>query len=155
MTGLIEMIFGWRNDREVKRLKPFVSQINEIESGLQKLSDDELRAKTAAWRGELAAIEDKDELAQRLNDILPEPCAVVKKACRRPTGQEITVRSLPQKWERIPFDVQIVAGIGLPRGKIAEMAAGVFLHDQPPRVRRKQCNCAPAGMCRGQAGVSQ
>ncbi len=92
MTGLIKMIFGSRNDREVKRLRPFVSQINEIETGLQKLSDDELRAKTAAWKEELSKIEDKDELAQKLEEILPEAFAVVKNACRRLCGQEIIVR---------------------------------------------------------------
>jgi preprotein translocase subunit SecA len=124
MTGLIKMIFGSRTDREVKRLKPFVSQINEIENGLQKLSDDELRAKTAAWKEELAKIEDKDELAQKLNDILPEAFAVVKTACRRLCGQEITVRALPIKWEMIPFDVQLIGGIAQHQGKITEMATG-------------------------------
>jgi preprotein translocase subunit SecA len=124
MTGLIKAIFGSRNDREVKRLKPFVSQINEIEHGLQKLSDDELRAKTAAWKEELAKIEDKDELAQMLNDILPEAFAVVKNACRRLLGQEITVRGQPQKWEMVPFDVQLIGGIAQHQGKITEMATG-------------------------------
>jgi preprotein translocase subunit SecA len=124
MTGLIKMIFGSRNDREVKRLKPFVSQINEIENGLQKLSDDDLRAKTAEWKEELAAIEDKDELAQKLNDILPEAFAVVKNACRRLLGQEITVRGLPQKWDMVPFDVQLIGGIAQHQGKITEMATG-------------------------------
>jgi len=124
MTGLIKMIFGSRNDREVKRLKPFVSQINEIESGLQKLSDDELRAKTAAWKEELSKIEDKDELAQKLNEILPEAFAVVKNACRRLLGQEITVRALPQKWDMVPFDVQLIGGIAQHLGKITEMATG-------------------------------
>jgi preprotein translocase subunit SecA len=124
MTGLIKMIFGSRNDREVKRLKPFVSQINETETGLQKLSDDELRAKTAAWKEELAKIEDKDELAQKLLEILPEAFAVVKNACRRLLGQEITVRGQPVKWEMIPFDVQLIGGIAQHQGKITEMATG-------------------------------
>jgi preprotein translocase subunit SecA len=118
------MIFGSRTDREVKRLKPFVSQINEFENGLQKLSDDELRAKTAAWKEELAKIEDKDELAQKLNEILPEAFAVVKTACRRLCGQDITVRSLPTKWEMVPFDVQLIGGIAQHLGKITEMATG-------------------------------
>ena len=54
-----------------------------MKPALQKLSDDELRAKTAAWKAELSKIEDNDELAQRLNEILPEAFAVVKNACRR------------------------------------------------------------------------
>jgi preprotein translocase subunit SecA len=124
MTGLIKMIFGSRNDREVKRLKPFVAQINEFEDGLQKLSDDDLRAKTAAWKAELSQIEDNDELALKLDEVLPEVFAVVKDACRRMVGREITVRALPQKWDMVPFDVQLIGGIGLHRGKIAEMATG-------------------------------
>jgi preprotein translocase subunit SecA len=108
----------------VKKLWPLVKQINELEADLQKLSDDELRAKTAAWKQELAKIEDKDELAQKLNDILPEAFAVVKNACRRLLGQEITVRGLPQKWDMVPFDVQLIGGIAQHQGKITEMATG-------------------------------
>jgi preprotein translocase subunit SecA len=124
MTGLIKKIFGSRNDREVKRLWPRVKEINEIEVGLQSLTDDQLRAKTAAWKEELSKIEDKEELAQKLDEILPEAFAVVKNACRRLVGQEIIVREHPLKWEMIPFDVQLIGGIGLHKGKIAEMATG-------------------------------
>ena len=124
MTGLIKAIFGSKNDREVKRLWPRVKEINEIEAGLQKLTDDELRAKTAAWKDELSKIQDDKELADRLNEILPEAFAVVKNACRRLCGQEIIVREHPLKWEMIPFDVQLIGGIGLHNGKIAEMATG-------------------------------
>ncbi len=124
MTGLIKKIFGSRNDREVKRLLPRVREINEIEAGLQKLSDDQLRAKTAAWKEELSKIQDNAELTRRLHQILPEAFAVVKNACRRLVGQEIIVRDHPLKWEMIPFDVQLVGGMGLHNGKIAEMATG-------------------------------
>src|SRR5215469_12754825 len=124
MTGLIKKIFGSKNEREVKRLWPRVKQINEIEAGLQKLTDDQLRAKTVAWKAELSKIEDSEELAERLNEILPEAFAVVKNACRRLVGQEIIVREHPLKWEMIPFDVQLIGGIGLHNGKIAEMATG-------------------------------
>jgi preprotein translocase subunit SecA len=124
MTGLIKTIFGSRNDREVKRIWPLVKQINELEAGLQGLSDDELRAKTAQWKDELSKIEGNEALALRLDEILPEVFAVVKNACRRLVGQEITVRGHPLKWEMIPFDVQLIGGVGLHRGKIAEMATG-------------------------------
>src|SRR5277367_1803074 len=123
MIGLIKKFFD-RNEREVKRLWPRVKEINDLEAGLQKLSDDELRAKTAAWKDELSKISDKDELAQKLNEILPEAFAVVKNACRRMVGQEIIVRGQPQKWDMIPFDVQLIGGVGLHNGKIAEMATG-------------------------------
>ena len=103
-----------------------VRQINEIEAGLQTLSDDALREKTGAWKAQLAPIQDHAELARRLTEILPEAFAVVKNACRRLTERktEIMVREHPLLWEMIPFDVQLIGGIGLHMGKIAEMATG-------------------------------
>ena len=126
MIGLIKKLFGSRNDREVKKLWPRVKQINEIEAGLQKLSDDELRQKTADWKARLIKIEDKVELAAALEEILPEAFAVVKNACRRLTDRktEVMVREHPLLWAMIPFDVQLLGGIGLHNGKIAEMATG-------------------------------
>ncbi|HEY4951923.1 MAG TPA: preprotein translocase subunit SecA, partial [Verrucomicrobiae bacterium] len=123
MIGFLKKIFA-RNEREVKKFWPVVRQINEIEAGLQKISDEELRQKTAAWKDELSKISDNDELKQRLTEILPEAFAVVKNACRRLCGQEISVRGQPLKWEMIPFDVQLIGGMGLHNGKIAEMATG-------------------------------
>ena len=125
MIGLIKKLFD-RNEREVKKLWPRVKQINELEAGLQKLSDDELRQKTADWKARLAQIEDKAGLANALNEILPEAFAVVKNACRRLTERktDVIVREHPLRWEMIPFDVQLVGGIGLHNGKIAEMATG-------------------------------
>src|SRR5271154_2109317 len=125
MIGLIKKFFD-RNEREVKKLWPRVKEINDLEAGLQKLSDDELRAKTAAWKEEFSKISDKDELAQKLNEILPEAFAVVKNACRRLTERktDVIVREHPLRWEMIPFDVQLIGGIGLHNGKIAEMATG-------------------------------
>src|SRR5712671_4440294 len=121
---IVKKFIGSKNDREVKRLRPLVAKINSIEMELQKASDDELRQKTAAWKEELAKIEDKDQLVQRLNEILPEAFAVVKNACRRLCGTEIIVRDHPLKWEMIPFDVQLIGGYALHSGKIAEMATG-------------------------------
>jgi len=126
MIGLIKMIFGSRNDREVKKFWPVVRRINELEAGLQKLSDDELRQKTADWKARLAQIQDRKELAGALDEILPEAFAVVKNACRRLTERkaEVIVRGRPVIWEMIPFDVQLIGGMALHRGKIAEMATG-------------------------------
>ncbi len=117
-------IFPTKNDRDVKKIRPVVARINEIEVGLQKLSDDELRAKTAAWKAELALIEDKDELARKLDEILPEAFAVVKNTCRRLCGQDVIVREHPIRWEMIPFDVQLIGGYSLHHGHISEMATG-------------------------------
>jgi preprotein translocase subunit SecA len=125
MIGFIfKKLIGSKNDREVKKLRPLVARINEIEAGLQSLSDDELRQKTSAWKTELATIEDNEKLAARLNEILPEAFAVVKSACRRLCGKDVIVRGHPLKWEMVPFDVQLIGGMALHGGKISEMATG-------------------------------
>src|SRR5579859_6984766 len=125
MIGYIfKKIVGSKNEREIKKLRPLVDQINQLEAGLQQVSDDVLRQKTADWKTRLSKIEDNEELARALDEILPEAFAVVKNACRRLCGQEIMVRQHPLKWEMIPFDVQLIGGTGLHRGKIAEMATG-------------------------------
>ena len=124
--NFLKWILGSKNDRELKKLWPLVRRINEIEAGLQKLSDDELRQKTADWKAQLSPIQDKAELAGKLNEILPEAFAVVKNACRRLTERkaEIIVREHPLPWEMIPFDVQLIGGYALHSGRIAEMATG-------------------------------
>jgi preprotein translocase subunit SecA len=123
-VNFFRKIFPTKNDRDVKKIRPVVDQINTIEAGLQKLSDDELRAKTAAWKAELAKIEDKAELARKLDEILPEAFAVVKNVCRRLCGQDVIVREHPIRWEMVPFDVQLIGGYALHHGHIAEMATG-------------------------------
>jgi preprotein translocase subunit SecA len=121
---IIKKIFGSKNDRELRRLRPLVARINELEAGMQGLSDEALRLKTTAWKDELSRITDNKELARRLDEILPEAFAVVKNACRRLVGQEIVVRGHPSKWDMIPFDVQLIGGYALHSGRIAEMATG-------------------------------
>jgi preprotein translocase subunit SecA len=124
LWNLFRAIFGSKNDRDVKKIRPVVERINVIEAGLQTLSDDELRAKTAAWKAELSKIEDKSELARKLDEILPEAFAVVKNACRRLCGKDVIVRERPLRWEMVPFDVQLIGGYSLHTGHIAEMATG-------------------------------
>src|SRR6476469_3302037 len=121
---IVKKFIGSKNEREVKRLRPLVAKINEFEAGFQKVTDDDLRAKTAAWKEELSKIEDKEQLKRRLNEILPEAFAVVKNACRRLCGSEITVRGHPLKWEMVPFDVQLIGVYALHSGRISEMATG-------------------------------
>jgi preprotein translocase subunit SecA len=121
---IVKKFIGSKNEREVKRLRPMVAQINALEEELKKLPEEALRQKTAAWKEELSKIEDNEELARRLNEILPEAFAVVKNACRRLWGSEIIVRGHPLKWEMIPFDVQLIGGYALHSGRIAEMATG-------------------------------
>ncbi|MDR3460648.1 MAG: preprotein translocase subunit SecA [Verrucomicrobiae bacterium] len=120
----LRTLFPSRNDRQVKKIRPVVVKINELEAGLKALSDDQLRAKTAKWKEELAMITDKEELARKLDEILPEAFAVVKNACRRLCGQDIIVREHPIRWEMVPFDVQLIGGYALHTGHISEMATG-------------------------------
>ncbi len=124
ISFIVKKFIGSKNEREVKRLRPLVAQINALEAELQKVPDEVLRQKTAAWKEEISKIQDHEELARRLSEVLPEAFAVVKNACRRLCGTEITVRDHPLKWEMVPFDVQLIGGYALHSGKIAEMATG-------------------------------
>jgi preprotein translocase subunit SecA len=121
---VLKAILGSKNQREVRRLKPLVARINELEEEYQKLSDDEVRAKSLGWRSGLASIDDPDELARRLNEILPEAFALVKNAARRHWDKTWQVCDQPVTWNMIHFDVQLMGGIALHQGKIAEMATG-------------------------------
>ena len=83
MLGLIiKKIIGSKNDREVKRLRPLVLKINEIEASLQSLPDEALRQKTAAWKARFSSIQDNTELVEALDEILPEAFASVKNGQR-------------------------------------------------------------------------
>ena len=126
VSWILKKILGSKNQREIKRLQPIVRSINAFDEQCKALSDDELRAKTAAWNAELSAIEDPDVLARRLDEILPEAFAVVKNAARRLTerNEAFTVCDQPMTWNMVHFDVQLIGGIVLHRGRIAEMATG-------------------------------
>jgi preprotein translocase subunit SecA len=127
MLGFIfRKIIGSKNDREIRRLRPLVQRINELEAGLQSLPDEALQEKTAAWKAELAQVQDRSQLARRLEEILPEAFAVVKNTCRRLNDRktEVHVRGHALKWEMIPFDVQLIGGMALHKGMISEMATG-------------------------------
>ncbi|HVM61890.1 MAG TPA: preprotein translocase subunit SecA [Verrucomicrobiae bacterium] len=117
VSWILRKILGSKNQRELKRLWPIVHRVNEIEAEYQKLTDEQLRAKTDEFRKRLAE-------GTPLDDLLPEAFAAVKNACRRLVGKEWPVRGQPYKWDMIPFDVQILGGIALHRGRIAEMATG-------------------------------
>jgi preprotein translocase subunit SecA len=97
-------LFGTDNDRTLKKIQPFVPAINDFESRLQPLTDDQLRAKTAEFREKLSQGATPD-------DILPEAFAVVREASRRTTRMR-------------HFDVQLVGGVVLHQGRIAEMKTG-------------------------------
>ncbi len=104
-------IFGSRNDREVKRLKPDVDEINRLEPEISALSDDELRGKIAEWKANIGAIEDREQRDEAMLEILPQVFAVVREAAKRTIGQR-------------HFDVQLIGGMILHQGRIAEMKTG-------------------------------
>src|SRR5438067_4224806 len=127
MVGwILKKIIGSKNQREIRRMAPIVHQINELEEKFQSFSDDQLRELTASWKEELAKLPGLEEQWKRLDEILPEAFAVVKNAARRLTerGHTFTVCDQPMKWEMVHFDVQLIGGIVLHRGKISEMATG-------------------------------
>jgi preprotein translocase subunit SecA len=127
MVGwVLKKILGSKNQREIKRMMPMVRRINELDEQFKALSDDDLRAKTTAWKAELAQIPELPEQWQKLDEILPEAFAVVKNAARRLTErqQEFSVCDQPMTWNMVHFDVQLVGGMVLHRGRIAEMATG-------------------------------
>ncbi|MFL5173543.1 MAG: DEAD/DEAH box helicase, partial [Microvirga sp.] len=104
LGALAKKIFGSANDRRVKGYRPRVEAINAIEPEMERLSDDELRARTESFRAELAS-------GKELDDILVEAFATVREAAKRTLGQR-------------HFDVQLVGGMVLHEGGIAEMKTG-------------------------------
>ena len=125
MLGFIKKIFGTKNDREIKRIeKSLIQQVYAYADQLEAMSDDELRGQTRAWQEELGAIEDDDQLASRLDEIMPQAFAVVKEGARRVGGKNIDVRGHEVLWEMVHFDVQLIGGYALHKRNIAEMATG-------------------------------
>ncbi|MGA0853920.1 MAG: preprotein translocase subunit SecA, partial [Luteolibacter sp.] len=184
---ILQKIVGSKNQREVRRIRPTVARINEIEEALQREPEEKLREMTRMWQDHLsryhalnappkpaiermsadeltvtaknleariaplrsefsqlptsveatpesieaakAAFHDAEEHFQKarakyLEQILPEAYAVVKNAARRMCGTTITVNDHPILWEMVHFDVQLIGGIALHRGMIAEMQTG-------------------------------
>ena len=104
MFELVKKIFGDSNERELKKLQPIVDKINSYEPNISKLNDGELKDKTAEFKERL-------NKGEALDNILPEAFAVVREVAKRVTKMR-------------PFDVQLVGGMVLHQGKIAEMATG-------------------------------
>jgi preprotein translocase subunit SecA len=104
LTKILQKVVGTKNERELKRLKPIVERINALEPSMQKLSDAELQRKTVEFKERL-------EKGESLDSLLPEAFAVVRETARRVLGMR-------------HFDVQLMGGIVLHQGKIAEMKTG-------------------------------
>ena len=103
-AGIAKRIFGSSNERYVRSLGPLIAQINGHEGQIAAMSDDALKGQTAAFRGRLAK-------GETLDDLLPEAFATVREAAKRALGQR-------------HYDVQMIGGIVLHRGEIAEMRTG-------------------------------
>ncbi|MDY6905266.1 MAG: preprotein translocase subunit SecA [Thermodesulfobacteriota bacterium] len=104
VSAFLVSLFGSRNERELKKIQPIVDTINALEPGMQAMSDDELRAQTGIFKQQYAD-------GASLDDLLPEAFAVVREASVRTLGMR-------------HFDVQLIGGIVLHQGRIAEMKTG-------------------------------
>ena len=102
--GLFTKIFGTRSDREVKKIQPTVDKILALEDTYKKLSEDELKGKTAEFR-------ERVQKGESLDDLLPEAFAAIREAADRVLGMR-------------PYPVQLIGGIVLHQGRIAEMKTG-------------------------------
>lgn len=129
LISTVKKIFGTRNDRELKRMSKAVVRINALEEAMQALDDAALRAKTGEFRSRLGD-------GEKLEQLLPEAFAVVREA---------GVRALAMRH----FDVQLIGGMALHDGKIAEMRTGegktlggdiAGLSQCPTRPQRASCH---------------
>ena len=104
LNSVMKKFFGTKQDRDIKELRPLLERINSWEGEIQKLSDEELQAQTPKFREQL-------KNGATLNDILPEAFATMREASKRVLKMR-------------PYDVQVMGGIVLSEGKIAEMKTG-------------------------------
>src|SRR5688500_4196433 len=104
INTLLAKVIGTQNERELKKIRPLITEINAKEPDVQKLTDEQLRRKTEEFRHRVAA-------GESIEDLLPEAFAVVREAGKRTLNMR-------------HFDVQLIGGIVLHRGKIAEMKTG-------------------------------
>ncbi|HEY4254775.1 MAG TPA: preprotein translocase subunit SecA [Chlamydiales bacterium] len=117
MFGLLKKLFGTAQSRTLKRHAKLVPQVNSWEERYQSLSDDELRNKTLEFKKRLAE-------GEPIESLLPEAFAAVKNACRKLCGTEVHVSGYSQKWDMVPYNVQILGAIAMFHGTIAEMQTG-------------------------------
>ncbi len=117
MFGFLKRIFGTHQSRLLKKYWRLVPQVNSWEESYQALSDEEIHKKTAAFKERIVK-------GEPLENLLPEAFGLVKNVCRRLCGTEVHVSGYNQKWDMIPYDVQILGAIGMFYGSISEMQTG-------------------------------
>lgn len=117
IQSIFQSLKGRHHRKYLKKCAPIVRKINQLEEDYQKLSEDELKAKTTEFM-------QRFKNGESLEEMLPEAFAVVKNAARRMCGSTISVCDHPIDWEMIHYDVQLIGGIALHERHIAEMATG-------------------------------
>jgi preprotein translocase subunit SecA len=120
LLSLLGRIFGSKQEKDVKKIRPILEQVNALRQNVHELPDEALKAKTAEFRARL-------QKGEPLDSLLPEAFAVVREATHRVLGERRTVMD-PVTGTEIPFmahfDVQVLAAVVLHQGKIAEMKTG-------------------------------
>ena len=117
MKWILKKIVGSKNDRDIKKMRPLVEKINELDESFKSLSDEELKNKTEEFKKRIKS-------GTLLADIELEAFAVVKNAARRLCGTKVDVCGHDLSWEMVHFDVQLIGGMAIHNGMIAEMATG-------------------------------
>ncbi len=117
MFGWMKKIFGTAQDRQLRKYFREAKAVNDWDEKFKALTDDQLRAKTDEFRDRLAK-------GETLSQILPEAYATVKNCCRRLFGTDVHVSGYNQKWDMVPYDVQIVGAVALHHGCVTEMMTG-------------------------------
>jgi preprotein translocase subunit SecA len=117
LSSLFKRFAGRHYRKFLESARPIVVRINEIENSYQALTEEQLRAKTAEFM-------QRHKAGETLDQLLPEAYAAVKNAARRLAGRTIIVCEHELTWDMVHFDVQLIGGIALHQGKIAEMATG-------------------------------
>src|SRR5471032_1868830 len=117
LSSLFKRFSGRHYRKFLESCRPIVAGINELEKSYQALTEEQLRAKTDEFRARL-------KQGETLEQVLPEAFAAVKNAARRLSGRKILVCEHELTWDMIHFDVQLIGGMSLHQGRIAEMATG-------------------------------
>ena len=144
LTKIVTTIFGSKSEKDLKEINPLVNEVNSIFATLENLSDDELKEKFSNYRKEIKSIrndtmvrcqseklssKETDDLIYNdeqkyLNDKMCEIFAIIKDAARRLVGTKYKVMGQEVEWNMVHYDVQIIGGVVLHKGKIAEMKTG-------------------------------
>ncbi len=117
MFDFLKKIIGSSQERTIKRLRRLVSKVTQFDEQYTSLTNDQLKAKTQEFK-------ERIRNGESLDSLLPEAYATVKAACRRMMGSDIHVSGYDQKWDMIPYDVQVLGAIAMHYGYISEMQTG-------------------------------